>query len=105
LKFLEQASKQRDNVNDIARLCHLVRDVGLSRQRSLRLEETVNTILHRLRPMNTNKKSNASKKKVLELGPKNVAVNGANKSTPRLRSPSRRRKSSTNATKKINGAM
>ena len=103
VKFLDQASKERNNINDIARLCHLVKDIGTSRQRSSQLGETIDKILYRLRFMNTRPNGRESMSK--DLRRNNVMVKGTNKSTPRLRSPARRRKTTTNVARKINGAM
>jgi hypothetical protein len=104
VKFLDQASKERESIHDIARLCHLVKEVGTSRQNATRLVECVDDILHRVRVGNNSKKRKDFKKK--DSGsPRNVKGVGSNKPSPRLRSPSRRRKTTTNVTKRINGAM
>ena len=123
VKFLQQASKEKADISDVLRLCHLVKDIGSLRQRSHLLVEEVDKIIHRLCLMNDDKMTELThtKKKEKNSGQKHVKVkvvsnnnnnnnnnNNSNKSAaPSLRSPTRRRHTTTKATKKtkMNGAM
>jgi len=50
VKNLEQSSLQRANKGDVARLCHLIKDVGKTIRSSPKMEEAIDKILDRVLP-------------------------------------------------------
>ena len=105
--FLDQASKDKNNINDVARLCHLVKEIGTSRQNASRLVETMDKFLYRLTVLSTGDKRRESSLFKVNREPGSRIVKGKDirKPTSRLEAPFRRRKTNTNVAKKINGAM
>jgi hypothetical protein len=105
IKFLEQVSKDKDNINDIVRLCHLVKNIASARRRSTNLVETVDKILYhvhynftqttKLDGQATNGKAKAvDRNRIIKKAPSRSIV----------RSPTRQRKTSKTR-KKLNGSM
>jgi hypothetical protein len=110
VKFLELVSKDKDNINDVVRLCHLVKNIASARRRSTRLVEDVDKILFRVHnnflrgAQSGDNDTTVARKKSSELDGK-MKKNKLASSRSLFRSTTRQRKSSSKSRKKINGTI